>query len=341
MRLLLETGVEDTNNLVLQGAFMSNDVDVVALLLQFKSVKDTGHGINKSELLRLLGHGELTRSGSMERQGPGDGDNRPRSLVTAVAIQWQNLRALYEMQVECLVGASLRLNPALRNKDFALALCAITKVDISGNSFQKFPGCLLMMPSLVVLNASKNSIVEMPEEEDRLSISFMCPVLEELHLQENKLSIIPAYVFHFPALKYLDVSFNSIRELPPDLWLAPSLISLDLTRNVLGKLPVFSKDNSLPRKMSVSKRLSGVSFTGSVGVRRESQSMAASVTSSDLEVNASVFDYSVDNVEAAGAVLTESNVTSNEVIHINKWSSSLKVGGHYQISSFSLSRKSM
>ena len=322
MELLLESGVEDTDNQVLQGAFMSQDLDVVSLLLQFKSVRDSTHGINKSELWRLSGHSGYVRGGTLKRPGLGEEDTlRPTSLASAVAIQWQGLNALYEIKEDCLTKASLRLNPAIRNLDAAVALCTITKVDISGNSFRMFPEHLLMLPSLVVLNASKNTIDKMPEEDDQLSISFMCPALEELHLQENKLASIPAYVFRFPTLKYLDVSFNHIKELPPEMWLAPSLNTLDLTRNLLTKLPLFSKDSSIPQ------RTLGTSIGSFISYNR-GESLSASVVngSSDVEENMNVPDDSVDSV-GGETLLVRGDFTTNEIVHVNRWSHSLKVGG--------------
>ncbi|XP_070186120.1 leucine-rich repeat serine/threonine-protein kinase 1-like isoform X2 [Littorina saxatilis] len=327
MKLLLEMGVDDSENQVLQGAFMSQDMDVIALLLQFKSVKDTARGINKSEMWRLAGNtGSYRRGMSMERSAPGEEDVRPKTLASPVSVQWQGLSALYQIQSECLVQASLRLNPTIRGMEPAVALCAITKVDISGNAFRALPECLLALPSLVVLNASKNTIVDMPEEDDQLSASFMCPALEELHLQENKLSTLPAYVFRFPALKYLDMSFNCLKELPPDMWLAPALVTLNLTRNLLNKLPLFPKGTSIPRKMSVVKRVSATSLGGSVvGGRPDGQhSASASVSSFDVEVNTNVFDDSVDSADRS-TLLIEANVTTNEVLHINKWNTTLKV----------------
>ena len=335
MKLLLESGVEDADNQVLQGAFMSQDLDVISLLLQFKSVWDSTHGINKSELWRLSGHSGYVKGGTLKRPGLGEEDTlRPKSLASAVAIQWQGLSALYEIKVDCLTKASLRLNPTIRNLDAAVALCAITKVDISGNSFRMFPECLLMLPSLVVLSACKNTIVEMPEEDDQLSISFMCPALEELHLQENKLASIPAYVFRFPTLKYLDVSFNCIKELPPEMWLAPSLITLDLTRNFLTKLPLFSKDSSIPRRMSLMKRMSGTSLGSCISNdRQESHSASVVAGSFDLEVNTSLLDDSVDST-GGEMLLVCGDFTTNEIIHVNRWSYSLKVGGYILLFTF-------
>lgn len=343
MQLLLHVGVGDKNNQILQGAFMCQDADVIALLLQFKSGRDPVHGIRKSELWKLSGQSELMKSGTFERPGVGESDIRPKSLASAVAIQWQGLGALNEVQVDCLLQASLRLNPALRRLEPSKALCAITKVDISGNSFKQFPECLLKLPSLVVLNVSKNCITEMPDEEETLPVSFECPSLEELRLQENQLKALPVYVFRFPGLKYLDVSFNKLKELPPEMWLAPSLITLNVTRNLLTKLPLFSKELSIPRKMSSVKRMSGASLVGNGGTSFVSHSTSPSACSFDIDGNASLCDESVDD----GDTVFCSNVTDNEVVHVNKWSSSLKVvdrdpwknsGGQVGLQQLNLSR---
>jgi Leucine-rich repeat (LRR) protein len=135
-----------------------------------------------------------------------------------------------QIQQDSLAKASLRLNPTLRGYDSSVALGAITKVDLSGNHFEHFPECLLMLPSLVELDVSGNLITEIPEEDDALSINFMCPSLEALHLKDNKLASFPAYFFRFPVLKYLDLSQNRLKDLPSEVWTAPSLISLNLTR---------------------------------------------------------------------------------------------------------------
>nr|KAG5713801.1 hypothetical protein BaRGS_024428 [Batillaria attramentaria] len=282
MKLLLEAGAEDAENRVLQGAFMAHDQDVVSLLLQFKAVRDLGRALNKTEMWRLAGYSG--GGGTLERTKSGEAELRPKFLASAVAIQWQGLMTLLQVDMDCVAEASRRLNPALKALDDAVALCAITKVDISGNSFQTFPAALLTLPSLVVVNASKNKIAAMPEEDDPLTMSFMCPVLEELHLQQNKLTALPVYIFRFPALKFLDASHNKISELPSEMWLAPSVVTLDLSHNLLVKLPQFSKEWSIPRKISMAKRTSGASLLGTSGFQGRLEgppSVSASVVDKD------------------------------------------------------------
>lgn len=329
MKLLLESGVEDTDNRVLQGAFMSHDQDVVSLLLQFKMVKDAGHSLNKTEMWRLTKRGGNTGA-PLERTKSAEAEMRPKSLATAVAVQWQGLGSLCNMDMTCLAESCRRLNPLLKGLDDDVALCSVTKIDISGNFFVTFPLALLTLPSLVVLNASKNKITVLPEEDDTLSISFMCPLLEELHLQDNKLTSLPVYVFRFPVLKFLDASFNKITELPSEMWGAPSLVTLDLTRNLVTKLPQFSRDWSTPRKVSLVKRTSCTSLLGvsSFSGRSDNRppSVSASISSMEIEIPGMVFDVSSDSAE--GSLLSPGNiseVTSNEVLHINKWSSTVKV----------------
>lgn len=41
--------------------------------------------------------------------------------------------------------------------------------------------------------------------------AYACPVLEELFLQDNQLTSLPAAVFHLPALSILDVSNNKLQ----------------------------------------------------------------------------------------------------------------------------------
>jgi hypothetical protein len=73
--------------------------------------------------------------------------------------------------------------------------------------------------------------------------------------------------------------------------------------------------------MSSANRMSGASLAGSYGGRV--LSAPASVSSFDAEVNVAVFDDTLDSGD--GMVGAESNFTTNEVIHINKWGSSLRV----------------
>ena len=238
MHLLLELGVSDPDNKVFHGAFLANDVDTVSLMLQFKSSHDFGKCINIQEWAALT---------SREKSQPFlvkgikcDNDVVCKLSVVPVCVNWQGLSILREVTIECLCQASFIWNPVISSMDRSFALCTITKVDISVNSFTQFPGCLLSLPSLVILNASCNLISRLPEVDYEHDMIFCSPALEELNLQNNRLTLLPSYIFHFPVLRFLDVSENKLKELPSDFWLAPSLLTLDLAKNMLIQLPVVS-----------------------------------------------------------------------------------------------------
>lgn len=310
MKLLLQSGAKDVENRILFGAFMSQDRNVASLLLQFKSVRDTNRAINKLEMRRLttLSHCAL------DINLASDLESKLKLLVSPVAVQWDGLGSLNEMDMDCLVEASRRLNPSLKNLSPAVALCAITKIDISSNSFQVFPVALLSLPSLVVLNISKNKISEIPEHDD-VSNCIFCPALEEIHLQGNRLTNLPSFIFRFPVLRLLDASYNKLTELPTEMWFAPCLVTLDLSSNNLSRLPHLMKDLTLRKRSSITSLPAAMSNGFSLG-RQNGNSVTVSSSGSDTNI----YD-SLDNVDIG----LPGSFTGNEVKHINRWSASLKV----------------
>lgn len=161
----------------------------------------------------------------------------------AVSVNWDSIGMLDSVHKESLVDACFHHNPFLGlSVDSTVALCAITRVDLSKNSFQTFPSALLELRSLVKLNLTRNQIANIPEDS-----SVLCVSLEELHLKENRLESLPKFIFQLPLLKYLDVSVNRITEMPAEMWTCPSLISLNLSRNCLLWLPTLQRDQTLHR----------------------------------------------------------------------------------------------
>ncbi|ETN67521.1 Leucine-rich repeat kinase [Anopheles darlingi] len=65
----------------------------------------------------------------------------------------------------------------------------------------------------------------------------LCPVLEELYLQDNRLEDVPALLFRLPNLTILDVSNNKLQQLPFQMWKAPKLKELNVAFNFLKDLP--------------------------------------------------------------------------------------------------------
>ncbi|CAL1529200.1 unnamed protein product [Lymnaea stagnalis] len=308
LKLLLSNGLRDEEDKVLSSAFFAQDHAVKWLLLSHKSSKDQGPGrsINKTEMKRVA----YQISQQEDRCVSMDPDYRTRFPTTPVAMMWDGLGMLDRMDSSCLVNACYLHNPAIsKTLDVSLCMCAITKVDISKNSFKKFPVLVLGLTSLVYLKASRNQISEIPDDCD-----ISCPSLEELHLNENAIKSLPRFLFKLPLLKYLDVSVNKLKELPVEIWEAPSLISLNLSKNSLSQLPTITKEQIMARySASRPSRISHGSLTG--------RSFSGSVSSFDADA------YSIDMGDESSAILMMSSqdVVSNKVDRINKWKTGLKV----------------
>ncbi|XP_059175790.1 leucine-rich repeat serine/threonine-protein kinase 1-like isoform X2 [Physella acuta] len=301
LRILLSNGLRDEDDKVLNSAFFSQDHTVKWLLLSHKSSKDQGLGrnINKTEMKRLAYQISQRHEENLTSIDP---EFRFRYPTVPVAIMWEGLGVLDRMDTSCLVSSCYLHNPSMnKNLEMALCLCAITKVDISKNSFEKFPVVLLELPSLVYLKASRNQIEEIPEDYTILSSS-----LEELHLNENKLKSLPKFIFQLPQLKFLDVAVNKLKELPVEVWDAPSLVSLNLSKNCLSELPSLTRESIVARQGGFrSPRLSHNS--------PHRPSFSSSVGSFDTE------SYQLDVGEDDFIMVAPNALIENQVMRVNKW----------------------
>lgn len=70
-------------------------------------------------------------------------------------------------------------------------------------------------------------------------LTYCCPVLEELYLQDNRLDHVPDAIFKLPSLITLVVSNNKLQQLPYGVWLAPKLKELNAAFNLIRELPAF------------------------------------------------------------------------------------------------------
>ena len=143
--------------------------DAKLLLLKYKSSRDINHSINKTEMRRLAYR--LAHQENSDVQQSNDTENRQKYPSTSISIGWEGLGVIFNMDVSCLRKACLLHNPNLYPAvDPAIALCAITKMDISRNSFEvnlfnnkllrffimlNCPCCLLVSYSMILLNLSK------------------------------------------------------------------------------------------------------------------------------------------------------------------------------------------
>jgi Leucine-rich repeat (LRR) protein len=101
------------------------------------------------------------------------------------------------------------------------------------------------------LNLSQNKLERLPSNEEKScfpiksdkhrtqteAVGYKAPVLEEIHLQFNRLEQIPEEIFQLPSLVSLDVSNNKLQSLPYLMWRSAKLKELNASFNLLRELP--------------------------------------------------------------------------------------------------------
>lgn len=84
-------------------------------------------------------------------------------------------------------------------------------LNLKGNDLRALPAALAAMPSLEILDVSKNEIEQLPEDPGRLVR------LRVLSLSNNKLRVLPGYLAYFANLRVLKVENNPIEWPPADV----------------------------------------------------------------------------------------------------------------------------
>ncbi|GBP27198.1 hypothetical protein EVAR_15971_1 [Eumeta japonica] len=249
LQLLLSHGATDTHCLALRECARNGMETMLATLLATKAYPDPDYKINKN------GVAETVFSG---RDGDSTLTYNALSPSTPVMVSWRELHCqIAKIRMKWIREAALRINPKLGKA--AVALHAVTRIDISNNELRLLPPELFALVSLRYLNAAQNKLERLPlpsdpleEEEDlaqrtkrrpKRSFKFRpevysAPVLEELYLQDNRLEELPAGIFFLPSLVTLDVSNNKLRALPSAIWSAPKLRDLNVALNHLKELPL-------------------------------------------------------------------------------------------------------
>ncbi|KAF2362731.1 Ankyrin repeat [Trinorchestia longiramus] len=266
VEMLLKNHARDDQCKALFIAAHNNDTIILSKLLALKAHPDPEYKIQK----RCLEISPAQQFGSSLSVTHSGGSAHTSICPTVpVMINWHGQRCLPSIKEQWLVDASVQLNPKLRlsPRNQAMALYAITRLDISNNSLTSLPSAIFSLPSLRILNAGQNKLEQLsglavsalagavdgtmtlPRRGSKFkgvlagrSSTLVVPgctvsVLEEIHLQDNRLDYLPEGLFSLPALQHLDVSNNKLMSLPYKMWSAPKLRDLNVSLNLLSALP--------------------------------------------------------------------------------------------------------
>lgn len=241
VELLLKFNAKDDESIALGFAVQNNDEQIICKLLSIKAHPDPDYKINKKAI------------GSPETEfRPILGNLTFSSLFpnTPTMVNWHsNNFRLQSLKINWLVEAALQCNAKLKGhpKLAQVSLTAITRIDISNNALVEIPQEIFTLLSLRYLNLSQNKLEKIPIEDvsspskspkkQATRYEYNVPVLEELYLQDNRLTLIPPSLFKLPSLQILDVANNKLQELPFEIWKSPKLRELNVAFNLLKDLP--------------------------------------------------------------------------------------------------------
>lgn len=241
--LLLKYDALDSDCKALNIAAQNGDEALTTKLLSTKAFPDSEFKINKKSMTDLS---QVSHFSALSSFG-----NVTYCTIfpsTATMINWHNQHCrLSQIRTQWLIDAVLRVNKKLNGKSNDLALYAITRIDISQNSITSVPSTLFYLQSLRQLNIAQNKIDTLNAEAKNHPKDKLCPVLEELYLQYNRLEQLPEFLMEFPSLEILDVSNNKLQCLPDNLWRAARLKELNASFNLLRDLPSQVSQNIVGR----------------------------------------------------------------------------------------------
>lgn len=325
---LVRYGARDDNCKALKVASSNSDEYIASKLLTLKAYQDPEFKINKKalEIVPSAHLGGILGSVTFSSMFP----------TTPVMINWHGQKCLHYIKEEWLINASMAHNVKLKltARNQSSALMAITRLDISNNQLTELPLCIFQMSSLRHLNAANNKIYKLPEagktssspktkRESRTlnpnQSGWCCPVLEEIHLHDNRIDSVPACLFTLTALTVLDLSNNKLQALPFKMWSAPKLRELNLSLNML---------HDLPSKPPPSRSVSASRLTPCIA-----EDLVNSCDSSPRHstFDASSFDSSTEipnllsPAQEVNRFRVDGDLRQQELLHHNLWSASVKV----------------
>ncbi|XP_033223116.1 leucine-rich repeat serine/threonine-protein kinase 1 [Belonocnema kinseyi] len=230
--LLLKHGAVDNECKALKIAAQNRDETLTAKLLSIKAHPDSEYKINKKAMTDSTQSSHFSALSTF-------GNVTYSTLFPNVPtmINWHNQQCrLSQIRAQWFIDAVLHVNKKLSAKNNDLVLYAITRIDISHNSITSVPSIVFYLQSLKYLNMARNKIDTLTADSKNPK-DELCPVLEEMFLQDNRLEQLPEFLMNCPALEILDVSNNKLQCLPNNLWRAPKLKELNASFNLLRDLP--------------------------------------------------------------------------------------------------------
>ncbi|XP_022246027.1 leucine-rich repeat serine/threonine-protein kinase 1-like [Limulus polyphemus] len=335
--LLVRYGARDDDCSALKVASKEEDEKIISKLLTLKAHQDPEYKINKKIL-------DITPSTQLVGGLMGGVTFSSMFPTIPVMINWHSQRCLQFVKEQWIIDASVSLNIKLKLSphNHSMALSAITRLDISNNELTELPACIFQMPSLKVLNASQNKLEKLPDIEVKsqsgsvspnksslklpskykLPATWTCSVLEEIHLQENRLDNVPESIFQLPSLIILDLSNNKLQMLHFKVWSSPKLRELNLSLNLLKSLPCFPSYQS---DAAVYKERLDDQFTSS-------SESSPQHTNSELimqETIPTVLKPESSSSKSTPPVTSRGNsqmsINHEELLHHNIWSHSVEV----------------
>ena len=314
MDILLQYNATDYDRKVFNYA-KDNKPTLLSILLKYRTSRDNEFPINKSGMRKAYLEKVFVETDSFDSLSSMNVNYKKTFPSSGVHIKWQDLKHISSIEDEDLKNIGYHHNPSMQTINSRFALYAITKIDVSGNNLGiLFPENLLKLPSLHVLDVSRNSI-------STFGTGFQteCDLLQELRLDNNQITDLPSYIFKFEKLKVLSVAHNFLKEISPEVWVMPSLIVLNLSENKLAVLspPSTGKTCVKPEQSKRQTFLSTPNIdTGSLVSENDIQH--STVWSTQLNVLETEFDL-INDSDRQNSGLQDVNLSYNELQDVPPW----------------------
>ena len=131
------------------------------------------------------------------------------------------------------------------------ALCGwecgeLEELNFSHNNLAKLPGCVWVLPKLKTIHCHTNHLTTLlPEDKGFNFHSVLSTSMTKINFSQNKLDIIPRFVFELPNLKTALFQHNLLQSIPETIWTCESLQDLDVSHNKITSLPWCEEERTM------------------------------------------------------------------------------------------------